>query len=91
MRIVVRRSGGFTGVSQVWMVDTRRLSRPNAADVERMAHAARRGTGRERLASIPDGFQWEVEIDGESTVTAEDSAIWTDLIDRVRMLNREKA
>ena len=91
MRIVVRRSGGFTGMSQVWMVDTRRLSRPNAADLERMAHSARKVAGLERLSSVADAFQWEVEIDGESTVTAEDSVVWNDLIDRVRMLNREEA
>ena len=91
MRIVVRRTGGFTGVSQVWMVDTRRLPRPNAADVERMANSARMGVDRERLASIPDGFAWEVEIDGESTIAADDSVIWSDLIDRVRMLSRQEA
>ena len=90
MRIVVRRTGGFTGLPQVWMVDTRRLSHQNAADVERMAHSARKVPGEERTATIADGFRWDVEIDGELHTAADGSAVWTDLIDRVRSLHRKE-
>lgn len=56
-----------------------------------MAHLVRRSAGRENPGSMPDGFRWEVEIDDEPALAADDSAAWTDLIDRVRMLNREPA
>ena len=72
------------------MVDTRRLSHQNAADVERMAHAARKVPGQERTAPVPDGFRWEVEIDGELHTMPDGSAAWMDLIDRVRSLHRKE-
>ena len=91
MRIVVHRTGGFTGRPQEWMIDTRRLSHQNAADMERMAHAARKAVGREGTATMPDSFQWEVEVDGEIYHAPDGSPVWTDLIDRVRSLQQKES
>lgn len=90
MRITVRRTGGFSGLTQVWTVDTRTLAHRVADDVERSARAATDGPVEERHATMADGFQWEVAIDGKPHAVPDGSPAWMHLIDRVLSLDQEE-
>ncbi|MCQ0022655.1 hypothetical protein M4914_06610 [Streptomyces somaliensis DSM 40738] len=73
MRIEVRRTGGFAGIERRAEVDT--ADRPDA-DVWRalagavLEEAAARGTARGG-PGVPDGFGYEITVDGRTVRCAE--------------------
>ncbi len=63
MRITVTRSGGFAGIVRSAALDTRQ--QPDAAELADLARTAlEEGRGAPGPV-VPDGFFYEVEIDGE--------------------------
>jgi hypothetical protein len=72
MRIEVRRTGGFAGIERRGEVDT--SARPDAPEWHTLAEralAAGRGTPP---AGVPDGFSYQITVDGR-TVYAADPAL----------------
>ena len=69
MRIQVRRTGGFAGIERHKEVDT--CGRPDAHDWRALAEkalAAGRGT---RPIGVPDGFSYEITVDGRTVYAAD--------------------
>ncbi|NEY31572.1 hypothetical protein GTU99_05045 [Streptomyces sp. PRKS01-65] len=83
MRIQVTRTGGFAGIERHAELDT--AGRPDAAEWQALAEralAAGRGTPP---AGVPDGFGYEITVDG-TTVYAADPGLTEDqraLVSRV--------
>jgi hypothetical protein len=62
MRIDVRRTGGFAGIERHAVVDT--AGRPDAPDWHALAERALT-TGRASPGlGVPDGFSYEITVDG---------------------------
>ncbi|MCH0565411.1 MULTISPECIES: protealysin inhibitor emfourin [unclassified Streptomyces] len=69
MRIQVKRTGGFAGIERCAEVDT--SGRPDAPEWQALAEkalAAGRGTPP---AGVPDGFGYEITVDGRTVYTAD--------------------
>ncbi len=69
MRIQVRRTGGFAGIERHAEVDT--AGRPDADEWHALADqaiAAGRGT---RPIGVPDGFGYEITVDGKTVYCAD--------------------
>jgi hypothetical protein len=69
MRIRVRRTGGFAGIERRAEVDT--SGRPDAPELRALAErvlASGRGTPP---AGVPDGFRYEITVDGRTVHTAD--------------------
>ncbi|MFI1362137.1 protealysin inhibitor emfourin [Streptomyces griseochromogenes] len=69
MRIQVRRTGGFAGIERRAEVDT--SGRPDAAEWQALAErvlASGRGTPP---AGVPDGFSYEITVDGRTVYAAD--------------------
>jgi hypothetical protein len=69
MRIQVRRTGGFAGIERHAEVDT--SGRPDAAEWHALAEqavAAGRGTPP---IGVPDGFSYQVTVDGKTVYCAD--------------------
>ena len=69
MRIHVRRTGGFAGIERRGEVDT--AGRPDAAEWHALAEqalAAGRGTPS---SGVPDGFHYEITVDGRTVHVAD--------------------
>ncbi|MDX3453171.1 hypothetical protein PV396_14625 [Streptomyces sp. ME02-8801-2C] len=69
MRIQVRRTGGFAGIERHAQVDT--AGRSDAHEWQALAEqavAAGRGT---RPAGVPDGFAYEITVDGRTVYCAD--------------------
>ncbi|MGW3665215.1 protealysin inhibitor emfourin [Streptomyces sp. NPDC005141] len=83
MRIQVRRTGGFAGIERHAEVDTSgRSDAPEWHALAERAFAAGRGTPP---AGVPDGFSYQITVDGR-TVHAADPKLTEDqreLISRV--------
>ncbi|AZK93995.1 MULTISPECIES: protealysin inhibitor emfourin [Streptomyces] len=73
MRIHVRRTGGFAGIERSATVDTTAL--PDAAEWSALAREAAGDGGGERTgplrAGVPDGFAYEITVDGRTVHAAE--------------------
>ncbi|MFE9607409.1 protealysin inhibitor emfourin [Streptomyces sp. NPDC006012] len=69
MRIQVRRTGGFAGIERHAEVDT--SGRPDAADWTSLAERALSAGRGSPPAGVPDGFNYEITVDGR-TVYATD-------------------
>jgi hypothetical protein len=69
MRVTVRRTGGFAGVTRTWEVDTATLPAARAAEIERLANELAAGSSQQAVA---DAFVYEVIIDGK-TMAVEDA------------------
>jgi len=70
MRIQVRRTGGFAGIERHKEVDT--SGRPDAHEWRALAEkalAAGRGT---RPIGVPDGFSYEITVDGRTVYAGTD-------------------
>ncbi len=76
MRIEVRRSGGFAGMTRTFAVDTAQLPRERAERIERLAREAPAA----RRAPRADAFSYEVTIDGKTREVDDAEA----LIDELR-------
>jgi glycosyltransferase involved in cell wall biosynthesis len=69
MRIQVRRTGGFAGIERQAEVDT--SGRPDAHEWHALAEqaiAAGRGTPS---IGVPDGFSYEITVDGKTVYAAD--------------------
>ncbi|CUW28391.1 MULTISPECIES: protealysin inhibitor emfourin [Streptomyces] len=69
MRIRVRRTGGFAGIERRAEVDT--SGRPDAQEWQALAErvlASGRGTPP---AGVPDGFGYEITVDGRTVYAAD--------------------
>lgn len=69
MRIQIRRTGGFAGIERHAEVDT--SGRPDAHEWQALAEkalAAGRGTPP---AGVPDGFGYEITVDGRTVYAAD--------------------
>ncbi|WP_089106752.1 protealysin inhibitor emfourin [Streptomyces hyaluromycini] len=83
MRIQVRRTGGFAGIERRAEVDT--SGRPDAAEWEALAERALAAGRASPPPGVPDGFAYEITVDGR-TVYAADPQLTEDqreLISRV--------
>ncbi|MFI0810325.1 protealysin inhibitor emfourin [Streptomyces echinatus] len=88
MRIRVRRTGGFAGIERRAEVDT--SGRPDAHEWQTLAErvlASGRGTPP---AGVPDGFSYEITVDGR-TVYAADPRLTQDQRDLVSRVLKEGA
>ncbi|MFC5720156.1 protealysin inhibitor emfourin [Streptomyces gamaensis] len=62
MRIAITRTGGFAGIERRAELDT--SGRPDATHVEALAHRAL-APGRDApVRGVPDGFHYEITVDG---------------------------
>ncbi|WP_328452664.1 hypothetical protein OG780_27855 [Streptomyces sp. NBC_00386] len=83
MRIEVRRTGGFAGIERRAEVDT--SARPDAPEWHALAERALAAGRNGPPAGVPDGFHYEITVDGR-TVHAADPGLTEDqreLISRV--------
>ncbi|MFF8604759.1 protealysin inhibitor emfourin [Streptomyces sp. NPDC015346] len=63
MRIRVRRTGGFAGIERTAEVDTSAV--PDAVEWHTLAAAVLRDGGDDG-PGVPDGFSYEITIDGDT-------------------------
>jgi hypothetical protein len=69
MRIQVRRTGGFAGIERHAVVDT--AGRPDAQEWRTLAERAlAAGRGSPPLG-VPDGFAYEITVDGKTVYCAD--------------------
>ncbi|GAA3822934.1 hypothetical protein GCM10022403_065510 [Streptomyces coacervatus] len=69
MRIRVRRTGGFAGIERQAEVDT--SGRPDAGEWHALAEqAVTAGRGRPSIG-VPDGFNYEITVDGKTVYAAD--------------------
>ncbi|MBI0294241.1 hypothetical protein JBE04_07040 [Streptomyces sp. PRKS01-29] len=69
MRISVTRTGGFAGIERRAELDT--TGRPDATHLDALAHQAVE-TGRTTAArGVPDGFLYEITVDGRTVHAAD--------------------
>jgi hypothetical protein len=64
MRIQVRRTGGFAGIERHAEVDT--SGRPDAHEWHALADQAIAGGQGTRPTGVPDGFSYELTVDGKT-------------------------
>ncbi|MET8976055.1 protealysin inhibitor emfourin [Streptomyces sp. NPDC004539] len=69
MRIQVRRTGGFAGIERHASLDT--TGRPDAAEWQSLARQALAGAATARPAGVPDGFGYEITVDGTTVYAAD--------------------
>ncbi|MFD9795170.1 protealysin inhibitor emfourin [Streptomyces sp. NPDC059070] len=72
MRIQVTRTGGFAGIERRAEVDT--SGRTDAEEWEELAAAALADSPAEPPTGVPDGFHYEITVDG-LTVHCADPAL----------------
>ncbi|MDF3297425.1 protealysin inhibitor emfourin [Streptomyces tropicalis] len=88
MRIRVRRSGGFAGIERQAEVDTSGLAdAPEWQALAERALAAGRDTPPE---GVPDGFRYEITVDGR-TVHAADPRLTGDQRELITRVLKEGA
>ncbi|MGW2747901.1 protealysin inhibitor emfourin [Streptomyces sp. NPDC001450] len=69
MRIQVRRTGGFAGIERRAEVDT--SGRPDAHEWRTLAERALASGRGTRPAGVPDGFSYEITVDGRTVYAAD--------------------
>ncbi|MCT2590364.1 hypothetical protein LHJ74_10645 [Streptomyces sp. N2-109] len=62
MRITVVRTGGFGGLPRRATLDT--SARPDADELASLTRTALSEGREERPIGVPDGFNYEIEVDG---------------------------
>ncbi|MFI7399417.1 protealysin inhibitor emfourin [Streptomyces sp. NPDC049541] len=88
MRIQVRRTGGFAGIERRAEVDT--SGRPDAQEWQALAERAlASGRGTPPLG-VPDGFSYEITVDGK-TVYAADPRLTDEQRELIRRVLKEGA
>ncbi|MEU9606914.1 protealysin inhibitor emfourin [Streptomyces sp. NPDC048057] len=83
MRIQVRRTGGFAGIERSATVDT--AGRSDADAWRALAAEALASAGGAPRAGVPDGFAYEITVDGRTVHTADPrlTAAQRELVSRV--------
>jgi len=79
MRLVLTRSGGFAGLTVRRSIETSKLPRTRARQIEALAVAAQKQ--RPPRDPSPDAFQYEIEIDGRRYDVSDGPGAWRSLID----------
>ncbi|MFF0293986.1 protealysin inhibitor emfourin [Kitasatospora sp. NPDC004615] len=69
MRIQVTRTGGFAGLLRYAEMDTE--ERPDAPHVHALAREAMAGGLRAPAYGVPDGFHYEITVDGRTVHCAD--------------------
>ncbi|CAM5487506.1 MULTISPECIES: protealysin inhibitor emfourin [Streptomyces] len=69
MRIRVRRTGGFAGIERRAEVDT--SGRPDAHEWQSLAERALASGRGTPPAGVPDGFSYEITVDGRTVYAAD--------------------
>jgi len=69
MRITVTRSGGFAGITRRATLETGQ--RADAAELTALARTALTEGSGALAPVVPDGFHYEIEVDGESARCAD--------------------
>ncbi|MCX4880688.1 MULTISPECIES: protealysin inhibitor emfourin [unclassified Streptomyces] len=69
MRIRVRRTGGFAGIERHAEVDT--SGRPDAHEWQALAEQAVAGGRSTPPIGVPDGFSYEITVDGRTFYAAD--------------------
>lgn len=69
MRIQVRRTGGFAGIERHAQVDT--AGRPDAPEWHALADSAVAAGRGIRPLGVPDGFSYEITVDGKTVYCAD--------------------
>ncbi len=69
MRIAITRTGGFTGIERRAELDT--SGRPDATHIEALAHRALTPGHGSPARGVPDGFHYEIKVDGRSVHLAD--------------------
>ncbi|MFD8480727.1 protealysin inhibitor emfourin [Kitasatospora sp. NPDC059673] len=69
MRIQVTRTGGFAGLLRYAELDTE--ERPDAPHVHALAREAMVGGLRTPAYGVPDGFHYEITVDGRTVHCAD--------------------
>ncbi len=64
MRIAITRTGGFAGIERRAELDT--TGRPDADHLKALAHQALSGCPSEPPRGVPDGFHYEITVDGRT-------------------------
>jgi hypothetical protein len=82
MRITIDRSGGFANIPLHRELDTASLPPARAAEIERLATAARNAPAAPSHL-MPDAFVYEITIDGMRYVLTEVKGAWGTLIERL--------
>ncbi|MGW2044552.1 protealysin inhibitor emfourin [Streptomyces sp. NPDC001858] len=69
MRIQVARTGGFAGIERRAGVET--SGRPDAREFESLAERVLAAGHRSPPVGVPDGFAYEITIDGKTVYAAD--------------------
>ncbi|MET7489597.1 protealysin inhibitor emfourin [Streptomyces sp. NPDC005538] len=69
MRIHVRRTGGFGGIARQGEVDT--SGRPDAHEWHALAESAITSGRGAPVTGVPDGFHYEITVDGKTVHAAD--------------------
>ncbi|MFD5227345.1 protealysin inhibitor emfourin [Streptomyces qaidamensis] len=69
MRIQVRRTGGFAGIERHAEVDT--SGRPDASEWHALAEEALAAGRRTPPVGVPDGFSYQLTVDGKTVYCAD--------------------
>ncbi|MFD5591225.1 protealysin inhibitor emfourin [Streptomyces griseorubiginosus] len=69
MRIQVRRTGGFAGIERHKEVDA--SGRPDAHEWQALAEKALAAGRATRPIGVPDGFSYEITVDGRTVYAAD--------------------
>ncbi|MEV6949330.1 protealysin inhibitor emfourin [Streptomyces sp. NPDC051172] len=69
MRIQVRRTGGFAGIERRAEVDT--SGRPDAQEWQALAERALASGRGTPPVGVPDGFSYEITVDGKTVHAAD--------------------
>ncbi|MFC8712979.1 protealysin inhibitor emfourin [Streptomyces sp. NPDC057197] len=88
MRIQVRRTGGFAGIERHAEVDT--SQRPDAPEWRSLAEKALASGQGTPPAGVPDGFHYEITVDGH-TVHAADPRLTDDQRELITRVLKEGA
>lgn len=69
MRIQVRRTGGFAGIERHAEVET--SGRPDAREWQALAEAAMADGRGTPPVGVPDGFSYQITVDGKTVYCAD--------------------
>ncbi|MGW4195925.1 protealysin inhibitor emfourin [Streptomyces sp. NPDC005004] len=69
MRIQVRRTGGFAGIERRAEIDT--STRPDATELRSLAERALASGHAAPPTGVPDGFHYEITVDGRTIHAAD--------------------
>ncbi|MEU0333040.1 protealysin inhibitor emfourin [Streptomyces sp. NPDC006193] len=69
MRIRVRRTGGFAGIERRAEIDT--SDRPDAGELRTLAERVLASGRAAPPAGVPDGFRYEITVDGRTVYAAD--------------------